>query len=77
MTNPMVNYSEITMTPDVRVTERVEWRNVYTANRYTKDKRWSTREMADEFASIDRIAVERITITERVERFPVPEEGGR
>lgn len=64
------------MTPDVRVTERVEWRNVY-ADAPHHDKRWTTRELADEFARHGRIAVERITITERVERFPVTEEGGR
>lgn len=73
------------MTPDVRVSERVEWRNVYANRAVLPINGYATRAEADRYAEVwsspvapmKRIAVERITITERVERFPVPEEGGR
>lgn len=64
------------MTPDVRVSERVEWRNVYSdgSTGVSFPQRW-VLDLQKPIGT--RIAVERITITERVERFPVPEEGGR
>lgn len=73
------------MTPDVRVTERVEWRNVYDGPHgvFASGTTFQFRPLCDAYAEaaerdgLKRIAIERITITERVERFPVPEEGGR
>lgn len=77
------------MTPDVRVSERVEWRNVYLVGFWSGPREvrvtgYESRKEADERPryrsfgeTYPRIAVERVTITERVERFPVPEEGGR